>query len=154
MPAGHLHNSVYLTNPLKGYSVFPVRILYYCPVGSIFLIALIFHQTNIPFVGVKSQFIIQNLEFGIYCPLGNIFLIALIFHAPLSVTTTKVLHIFRGVPSAFCISYLQSTIAQFALRRRVFSMLSVLVPGLLAELLNIPFTEALMPVLHSPVETN
>ena len=42
---------------------------------------------------------------------GSIFLIALIFHVLFSLTTIKLLHIFRTVPSVFCISYLQSTMA-------------------------------------------
>src|SRR5258706_6325808 len=89
-----------------------------------------------------------------YCPEGSIFRIALIFHLPFSETTMNVLHIFLGLPSAFCISYLQSTIAAFRFKRRIFSMVSVLVPGLLAELCNIPFTDVAIPFLHSPVETN
>ncbi len=89
-----------------------------------------------------------------YWVAGSIFLIALIFHTFLSERTINVLHIFRVAPSLFCISYLQSTMALFGLSIRIFSILSVLVPGLLVELFNMPSTEAPTPFLHSPVETN
>lgn len=79
---------------------------------------------------------------------------ALIFHIFFSATTTNVLHIFRKVPSAFCISYLQSTIAVVGFNILIFSIRRVRVPGLLAELFNMPCTEEPMPILHSPVETS
>jgi hypothetical protein len=98
--------------------------------------------------------IIANLFGDDYCLPGNIFLIALIFHLSLSETIMKVLHILLGEPSAFCISYLQSTMALDEVKSRTFSMVSVLVPGLAAELFNIPCTEERMSFLHSPVDTS
>ena len=85
---------------------------------------------------------------------GSIFLIADIFHSPLSDTRTNVLHILRIELFGFCISYLQSTIAAPWPTDRSFSMVRVLVPGEFAELFSIPRTDAAMPFLHSPVETN
>ena len=79
---------------------------------------------------------------------------ALIFHISLSAITIKVLHIFRVVLFVFCISYLQSTIALVEEIIRILSTVNVLVPGLFAELFNMPSTAAVIPFLHSPVETS
>ena len=45
----------------------------------------------------------------------------------------NVLHIFRLLLSVFFISYLQSTMALVASNNRIFSIVSVLVPGVVAE---------------------
>jgi hypothetical protein len=95
-----------------------------------------------------------TMKKNFHCPAGSIFLMALIFHIPLSETTIKLLHILRRVLSAFCISYLQSTMALVELIIRILSIVSVLVPGALAELFNIPCTDDAIPFLHSPVETS
>src|SRR5687768_14462933 len=73
--------------------------------------------------GVKAMYLFPTsvVPEYYYCFSGSIFLIALIFHIPLSETIIKVLHIFRILLSVFWISYLQSTIALYALWNRILS---------------------------------
>ena len=103
---------------------------------------------------VQVEFRNKHINGSRYHFTGNIFLIAHIFHFLSDKTRMNVLHIFRKELSLFWMVYLQSTIQVVAFSTRMLFTVSVLVPGFVAELFNIPSTAALMPSRHSPVETN